>query len=129
MLIIIPRESRARCDSLRQTAHAYFPTRSFFKKQMQLNSSSVIMRRQYSIPNDTSQPISICYFSSISPLDPFTQLAGTCWRCLHCRPSLADNAPSYCTPSVWNKLPLSIRSLNSFNSFKSYLKAHLFAHH
>ena len=37
-------------------------------------------------------------------------------------------AVSYCTLSVWNKLLLSIRCLNSFNSFKSYLKTHLFAH-
>jgi len=36
---------------------------------------------------------------------------------------------SYCAPSVWNNLPLSIRSLDSFNSFKSHLKTHLFAHH
>jgi len=36
---------------------------------------------------------------------------------------------SYCAPSVWNNLPLSIRSLGSFNSFKSHLKTHLFAHH
>jgi len=33
---------------------------------------------------------------------------------------------SYCAPSVWNKLPLSI---DSFNLFKSYQKIHLFAHH
>ena len=39
------------------------------------------------------------------------------------------HAFSYCAPSVWNKLSLSIRSLNSFNSFKCYLKTHLFAHH
>jgi len=76
-----------RCN--KQLMHIFQHGR-FSKKQMQLNSSSVIMRRQYSISNDTSQPISICYFSSISPLDPFTQLAGTCWRCLHCHPSLAD---------------------------------------
>ena len=37
------------------------------------------------------------------------------------------HAPSYCAPSVWNKLPLSIRSLNSFNSFRSHLKTHPFA--
>ena len=34
-----------------------------------------------------------------------------------------------CAASVWNKLPLSVRSLNSSNSFKSHLKTHLFAHH
>jgi len=34
---------------------------------------------------------------------------------------------SCCSPSVWNKLPLSVRSLNSFNSFRSYLKTHPFA--
>ena len=32
---------------------------------------------------------------------------------------------SYCAPSVWDKLPLSIRSLNSFNSFKPHLKTNL----
>jgi len=32
------------------------------------------------------------------------------------------HAFSYCAPSVWNTLPLSVRSLNSFNSFKSHLK-------
>ena len=31
--------------------------------------------------------------------------------------------------SIWNKLPLSIRSVNSFNSMNSLLKTHLFAHH
>ena len=36
---------------------------------------------------------------------------------------------SYHTPSVWNKLPLSIQSLNSFNSLKSRLETRLFAHH
>ena len=35
----------------------------------------------------------------------------------------------YCAPSVWNKFPLSMRSLSSFNSFISHLKTHLFAHH
>jgi len=39
------------------------------------------------------------------------------------------HAFSYCAPSVWNKSPLSIRSLNSYNSFKSHLETHLFAHH
>ena len=33
------------------------------------------------------------------------------------------HAFSYCAPSVWNKLPLFIRSLNSFSSFKSHIKA------
>jgi len=32
------------------------------------------------------------------------------------------HAFSYCAPSVWNKLSLSIRSVNSFNSFKFHLK-------
>jgi len=36
---------------------------------------------------------------------------------------------SYCAPSVCNNLPLSIRSLDSFHSFKSHLKTHMFAHH
>ena len=31
--------------------------------------------------------------------------------------------------SIWNKLPLSIRSVNSFSSMKSRLKTHLFAPH
>jgi len=38
------------------------------------------------------------------------------------------HAFSYCAPSVWNKLPLSIRSLNRFISFKSHLKSHPFLH-
>jgi len=37
-------------------------------------------------------------------------------------PEIGRHAVSYCAPSVWNKLPLSIQSLNSFNSFKSHLK-------
>jgi len=35
------------------------------------------------------------------------------------------HAFSYCAPSVWIELLLSVRSLYSFNSFKSYLKTHL----
>jgi len=46
-----------------------------------------------------------------------------------CHPEFGRHAVSYCAPSVWNTLPLSIRSLNSFNSFISHLKTHLFAHH
>ena len=38
------------------------------------------------------------------------------------------HAFSYCAPSVWNKLPLSIRSLNRFISFESHLKSHPFLH-
>ena len=37
-----------------------------------------------------NQPTCICYFSSINPLDPFGQVARTCWHCLHCHPSLTD---------------------------------------
>jgi len=39
------------------------------------------------------------------------------------------HAFSYCASSVWNELSLSIRSLNSFNSFISHLKTRLFARH
>jgi len=40
-----------------------------------------------------AQPTCICYFSSINSLDPFGQVARTCWHCLHRQfviPSLAD---------------------------------------
>ena len=33
---------------------------------------------------------------------------------------------SFAAPSVWNSLPLSIRSLNTFSTFRSALKTHLF---
>jgi len=36
------------------------------------------------------QPACTCYLSSINPLEPFGQLATTCWCCLHCHPSLAE---------------------------------------
>ena len=72
-----------------------------------------------------NQPTCICYFSSINPIDPFGQVARTCWH----SSKFGRHAFICCAPSVWNKLPLSVRSLNSFNSFKSHLKTHLFAHY
>ena len=72
-----------------------------------------------------NQPTCICYFSSINPIDPFCQVARTCWH----SSKFGRHAFICCAPSVWNKLPLSVRSLNSFNSFKSHLKTHLFAHY
>jgi len=52
-------------------------------------------------------------------------------RCLHSHTSLADmlSATAHHLFGTSYRYPLSIRSLNSFNSFKSRLKTHLFAHH
>ena len=40
--------------------------------------------------------------------------------------SFGERSFSYAAPSIWNSLPLSIRSSNSDSSFRSSLKTHLF---
>jgi len=62
---------------------------------------------------------------STHSLDPFGQVARTCWRCLHYHPSLAD----ILSATAHRLFGTSYRYLNSFNSFRSYLNTHLFAHH
>ena len=40
--------------------------------------------------------------------------------------SYGDRAFSVCAPKLWNKLPEAIRSINTFNNFKSQVKTYLF---
>ena len=40
--------------------------------------------------------------------------------------SLADKAFSRCGPSLWNALPIEVRVINKFSTFKSKLKHYLF---
>ncbi len=40
--------------------------------------------------------------------------------------TLCDRSFTSAAPSLWNKLPLNIRNMDNFTSFKSILKTHLF---
>ena len=42
------------------------------------------------------------------------------------RTTIGHKAFSFASPSIWNSIPLHIRQLTSFNSFKRHLKTHLF---
>jgi len=80
--------------------------------------------------SSTTNLLASCYFSSINSL---TRSLRSGSQNLLALPTLSSefgrHSFSYCAPSVWNKLPLSVWSLNSFNSFRSYLNTHLFARH
>ena len=40
--------------------------------------------------------------------------------------TLGDRSFTSAAPSLWNKLPLNIRNMDNFTSFKNLLKTHLF---
>jgi len=50
--------------------------------QIQTGNYSKLATITYKSLSVAPQPTCICYFSSINPLDPFGQVARTCWRCL-----------------------------------------------
>ena len=42
------------------------------------------------------------------------------------KPSFGDRSFAWSGPSIWNELPLSVRSSTSYSAFRSALKTHLF---
>jgi len=57
---------------------------------MQTVGWGILLTAGVTVTSTTNLPASVTSACSINPLDPFGKVARTCWRCLHCHPSLAD---------------------------------------